>query len=144
MWLYAIRQIAYWTLTVPVLSSVPIAIHLGAVYVNGIEKEMPIAIVADGYLYTFILAMTAVTDSLLKDRRVSIVFYMLFALVTGILYAATLVNAIADRALAGLHVLMIICLIGLALPYASARLIELYGAGKAEWEEALAKGTLVK
>lgn len=86
----AIPYLATWVLTVPLLGAVPLAVHLSTVMINGHKALLGEALTSDAALYTFILAMSAVTDTVSEGARLLPIFFTIAAILAAILYAYSL------------------------------------------------------
>jgi hypothetical protein len=135
MWVYVVRQLVLWGLSGPILTLVPIGIHLGAAWANNKPSvSMPIVCVADGFLYVLILAMTAVTSQVAAHRPVSTFYFMLYAILSAVLYSATLLDGVAPRALGVLQIALVVFLLGVLVPYTTLRVWDAVGSSRIEYE----------
>lgn len=136
------RQIISWILSVFVLAAIPIGLHLATILARGEMAELPLDELSDGYLYTFIIAMTAFTDTLADrrqwpDRKNTALAAVFVALVAALGYPTSSVPEIMKSHLGPWLQATIWPLLGVFLiAYCFYKLPILVGAGKGDWAEA--------
>lgn len=148
---YALAKILTWLLTVFLLGALPIGLHLWTILINHDSgSTLSHAAVSDAYLYTFIVAMTAFTDTLVDERKRpnklnSTISYCVMAVIAAVGYFAASINYVVagpGNSVLTDGAIPLFCIFTAA--YAIYKVPVLCGAGKAEWEqeeqEALRRG----
>jgi len=134
-----INKACLWILPVFILGIIPIGSHLLAVKIDS-PKDFSSAIIADAYLYTFIISMTAFTDALFDQERAekltAVIGSMLMAVIAGILNLAAQLHAVlsVDDIAKILSRLAYWIPTGTVVVYGMYKIPTLYGAAREEWE----------
>lgn len=139
---YAAAKIFGWLLTVFLLGALPIGLHLWTVRINhDSASTFSHALVSDGFLYTFIVAMAAFTDTLVDERKRpnkvnSTISYCVMAVIAAVGYFAASINYVVAGPGDGVLQDSVWWLLGIfTSAYALYKVPVLCGAGKAEWEQ---------
>jgi SNF family Na+-dependent transporter len=127
----------WWFFSVFFGGFIPIAVHLIAVLLNADpthRTEWSRALVADGYLYMFIVALSTVVDALADEQSIpAAIFGSVAAFSTGA-YFGSLTNFIATHPIVGppLGALVWLVLPIACLTCATYKILVLYGLAKDE------------
>jgi hypothetical protein len=137
VWQRAAPNLFWWFFSVFFGGFIPIGVHLIAVLLNANPKEateFSRAVVADAYLYSFIVALSAVVDALADQRSILAAIFGSSAALAAAAYFASLTNFIATHPIVGpplaalvWFVLPIVC-----LPCAIYKMLVLYGLAEDE------------
>jgi hypothetical protein len=139
-WIFG-GKVLFWTFTVFIFGAIPIGIHLLASHLNGQAKNPHTLLVADGYLYAFIVAMTAMTDALVDrkvDRRNTTTTCAVLAVVAalGNLTAQLDIAARDVWSTNAINLLFWPLFAALIVTYGIYKVPTLYGAAKTDWQAA--------
>ena len=133
--LAVLRRIAYWLLAVPLCGAIPIALHLCAAFINNPSK-MYIPILADTFLYVFILAMTAVADMLGDSSpgpQLGILTAIFFSGIAAVCYFMLSITLMAGRVAPWLHDLSMPVLGFTVSGYCAYKIPTLWFDARSEW-----------
>lgn len=154
LWFLKGRLIAAF-FAVYVVGFIPICAHLFATAANeqlATDNATPVeaakilsgfgyAIVADAYLYAFIVAMAGCVEAVTASRTTYALVFVVLALVSGFGNYNAMLDVINRHPIGTMlaspvWVIMIISLVG----YGGYKLFSLYGAASVEWEAAQSEG----
>lgn len=139
-WIFG-GKLLFWTSTVFVFGAIPVGIHFLAEHLNGHAHIAHLLIVADGYLYTFIIALTAMTDAIVdrkEDQRNTIVACAVLAVIAALGNLTAQLNVAAKDGWStnALGLMFWPTFVGLVATYGIYKVPTLYGAAKADWKAA--------
>lgn len=124
-----------------VLGGAPIGAHLFAVQANEQSSNMCVrfgpVLIADLYLFGFIIAVAGVVDALSLERAATAMVFIVFALITGFgNYSGMLDSVVSHPVGAALAAPAWLIFAVCALWYGWFKALSLYAAGSEDWEKA--------